>query len=227
MNSAIVVAAGIGKRFGGDKPKQFLELSGKPVILHTLERFESCRQIEEIILVLPADVIENFRPVIEKYELKKISRIIAGGETRAASVLNGLSAVNPQAQIVAVHDGARPLVSSEEIAQVVRKARETGAACLVAAVSDTIKEISGDKILRTIDRHKLRRALTPQCFRLEILKKAFENAGNVGESATDECYLVERLGVEISVVEGSARNIKITVPEDLLLAETLLKEFNN
>ncbi|HEY0047991.1 MAG TPA: 2-C-methyl-D-erythritol 4-phosphate cytidylyltransferase [Pyrinomonadaceae bacterium] len=224
MNTAIIVAAGSGKRFGGKTPKQFLEVLGKPLIIHTIQRFEACREIDEIILVLASTETAKFLQIAGKYNLKKISKVVAGGSARAESVRKGLSAIRAAtAEIVAVHDGARPLVSIEEIAQTVKKARETGAACLVSAVTDTIKEIKDGKIIRTIDRSTLRRALTPQCFRYEILHRAFENA-DLSAAATDECFLVEKLGQEIAVVEGSARNIKITHAEDLTLAESLLKQ---
>lgn len=224
MNTAIIVAAGSGKRFGGKTPKQFLEVLGKPLIIHTIQRFEACREIDEIILVLASTETAKFLQIAGKYNLKKLSKVVAGGSTRAESVRKGLSAIRAAtAEIIAVHDGARPLVSIEEIAQTVKKARETGAACLVSAVTDTIKEIKDGKIIRTIDRSTLRRALTPQCFRYEILQRAFENA-DLSAAATDECFLVEKLGQEIAVVEGSARNIKITHAEDLTLAESLLKQ---
>lgn len=226
MNSAIIVAAGSGLRLGAEKPKQFLEIAGKPILIHTLLKFENCAAVDEIILVLPAVEIENFQNLAGKYNFKKLAKTVAGGRTRVESVLNGLNAANAETtEIVAVHDGARPLVSSEEISQTIEKASETGAACLVAPVTDTIKEVSAEgEIIGTIDRNCLRRALTPQCFRLEILQKAFAQA-DLSEAATDECFLVEKLGYEITAVEGSARNIKITHPEDLILAENLLKQF--
>lgn len=225
MNTAIIVAAGEGKRFGGEVPKQFLEILGKPLIVHTIERFEDCPEIDEIILVLSAAQTRNFSDITEKYDLKKLKKIIAGGATRAESVWNGLMSVNAEtAEIIAVHDGARPLVTCTEITAAVEKARETGAACLVAPVTETIKEISGDKILRTIERGNLRRALTPQCFDYEILRRAFEKSA-VSSAATDESFLVEKSGVPVSIVEGSAKNIKITHPEDFAIAEILLKEF--
>ncbi len=225
MNTVIVVAAGSGTRFGAEKPKQFLEILGKPLIIHTLERFESCPSIDEIILVLPFEEIENFQKTVEKYNLKKLAKTIAGGQTRAESVLNGLNSIDSkQTEIVAVHDGARPLVSSEEISQTIEQARETGAACLVADVTDTIKKVRDGKIVGTINRKQLRRALTPQAFHYEILKRAFET-DNLSESVTDECFLVEKLGYEISVVEGSAQNIKITTQKDFALAEILLQQF--
>lgn len=225
MNSAIVAAAGSGTRFGGERPKQFLEILGKPVIVHTLERFEACSDIDEIILVLNAAEIADFQNSIRKFNLQKVVKVVAGGQSRVASVRNGLKEIAPDsAEIVAVHDGARPLVTSEEITKTIRKARETGAACLVAAVTDTIKEISGSKIVKTVNREKLRRALTPQCFRYAILKRAFEENRRL-DAATDESFLVEQIGVEVAIVEGAAQNIKITHAEDLILAENLLRSF--
>jgi 2-C-methyl-D-erythritol 4-phosphate cytidylyltransferase len=229
MTVAIIVAAGVGKRFGADKPKQFLELAGKPVVVRALQPFEDCEAVNEIVLVLAENEIENFQKNVgAKYVFKKIKSIVAGGETRAASVRNGLNAVSHDAEIVAVHDGARPLVSAEEIARTIEKAQETGAAILVAPATDTIKEISANgTILQTIERSRLRRALTPQCFKNEILRRAFEQFSDFNETATDESSLVEKSGVAVSVVEGSPRNIKITVPQDLVLAEALLKTIEN
>ena len=224
MNTAIIVAAGSGTRFGAGKLKQFLEIFGQPLIIYTLQKFESCPEIDEIILVLPAGEIENFRQIAPEYNLKKLTKIVAGGNTRAASVLNGLGAVDEKsAEIIAVHDGARPLIAVGEITKTVEKARETGAACLVAVVTDTIKEVAGGKIVRTIDRSKLRRALTPQCFRYEILKRAFAR-NETNEIVTDESFLAEKLGIEVSIVEGSPRNIKITTPEDIPIVENFFKQ---
>src|ERR1044072_6276147 len=135
MNSAIIAAGGSGTRFGAETPKQFVEICGKPLIEHTLERFENCPLVDEIILVLPSGEIEDFP------KISKISKIIMGGKTRAESVFIGLSVVDSEAEIVAVHDGARPLVAIEEISKTIEKARKTGAACLVSSVSDTIKEV--------------------------------------------------------------------------------------
>lgn len=226
MNFAIIVAAGSGTRFGAEMPKQFLEIGGKPIVVHTLERFENCAAVDRIILVLPADEIENFRRTAANYNLKKLVKIVAGGKTRAESVLSGLNAVDADsAEIIAVHDGARPLVTSEEISATIEKAKQFGAACLVATVTDTIKQVANGKIVGTIDRSRLRRALTPQVFRFEILSEAF--AQNDLSAATDECSLVEKLGYEIAFVEGNARNIKITHREDLRVAELFLAESAN
>jgi 2-C-methyl-D-erythritol 4-phosphate cytidylyltransferase len=222
MNVAIIVAAGSGTRFGGDVPKQFLDLGGKPLLIHTLERFENCPAVDRIVLVLPPAETGNFSA--EKYHLTKVERLVAGGRTRAESVYNGLLASAP-AEVVAVHDGARPFVSGAEISAVIERAAATGAACLVAPVTDTIKRVVGDRIVETIDRAQLRRALTPQCFRYELLVRAFENADLGAAAATDECYLVEKTGAPIATVEGSAKNVKITTREDLLWAEKVWRDF--
>lgn len=216
--TAIIVAAGSGSRFNSDIPKQYLEINGKPVIVHTLERFQAAQSVDAIVLVLAGDHVAGF----EASNISKLTKIVSGGATRAESALNGLTAVDDDSNIVAVHDGARPLVTVDEIERTIAKAEETGASCLVAAVTDTIKSIRGDEIAATLDRDKLRRALTPQAFRIEVLKKAFE-LGDLSDAVTDECYLVEKLGHPIAFVEGSSRNIKITHTEDLVLAEALLK----
>ncbi len=222
MNTVIIVAAGSGQRFAGSQPKQFVPVLGKPLIIHTLERFESCPAVDEIVLVLSEDGRREFETINLKFEISKLKSIVVGGATRTESVKNGLEAVNSASDIVAVHDGARPLVSVDEITRTIGKAKETGAACLVAEVTDTIKQIDGEHISHTIERENLRRALTPQAFRYNILCNAFEGV-ELDESVTDECYLVEKLGVKIAVVEGSARNIKITRAEDMVLAEAFLK----
>ncbi|MEO6050426.1 MAG: 2-C-methyl-D-erythritol 4-phosphate cytidylyltransferase [Pyrinomonadaceae bacterium] len=224
MNTAIIVAAGSGQRFAGPQPKQFVQLLGKPLIIHTLKRFESCTLIDEIVLVLSEDGKKEFEIINFKFQISKLKLVVTGGKTRAASVKNGLDAIAAADEdIIAVHDGARPLVSVDEIKRTVEKADETGAACLVAEVTDTIKKIDGENISGTIDRRKLRRALTPQAFRYDILRTAFDGI-DLNESITDECYLVEKLGVKIAFVEGSSRNIKVTRAKDILLAEMFLKD---
>jgi 2-C-methyl-D-erythritol 4-phosphate cytidylyltransferase len=216
--TAIILAAGTGSRFKSDTPKQFLDLAGKPVIEHTLERFQAARSIDQIILVLSDERAATFVQTVDK-----LRKVIVGGSTRAESTLNGLNAID-DSDIVAVHDGARPFVSVDEIDRVVARAREMGAACLVARVTDTIKTIRGDEISGTLDREKLRRALTPQVFRIEVLRKAFE-LSDLSDAVTDECFLVEKLGHPIAFVEGSAKNIKITNPEDLIAAEAIARSF--
>ena len=224
MNIAIIAAAGAGTRMASDRPKQFLLLAGTPVIVHTLKAFEQCDSIHEVIVVLPAEQSAGFLSMAGKYGLRKLARVVPGGATRAESVKRGLMSVRAAtAEIVAVHDGVRPFVTVDEIDRTIGAARENGAAILVAPVTDTIKEVRNHAVMKTLDRTGLRRALTPQCFRYELLKQAYQAADVNDPSLTDESALVEQLGQRVSIVEGSARNIKITTAEDLELAEALLK----
>lgn len=223
MNTAIIVAAGSGQRFGSAQLKQFFPILGKPLIIHTLEQFEACPDVDEIVLVVSEAGRDEFERIEQRSDIRKLKVIVIGGTTRAESVRNGLDAVDAAANVVAVHDGARPLVTVDEISRTITKANETGAACLVGEVIDTIKQVGNDIIIRTIERSQLRRALTPQAFKYEILRKTFDGA-DLSENVTDECYLVEKMGVDIAIVEGSGRNIKVTRPEDVVLAEAFLKE---
>ena len=224
MNIAIIAAAGAGTRMASDRPKQFLQLAGTPVIIHTLKVFEQCESINEVILVLPAAESAGFLSLAAKFGLRKMARVVPGGVTRADSVKRGLMAIRAAtAEIVAVHDGVRPFVTAEEIDAVVAAAQTDGAAILVAPVTDTIKQVSDRRIVQTLDRGELRRALTPQCFRYELLRDAYQQADVNDPSLTDESALVEQLGHAVSIVEGSARNIKITTLEDLAIAEAILK----
>jgi len=217
--TAIIVAAGSGSRFNSDTPKQFLEIAGKPIIEYAIRRFVDAPSISEIVLVLGSDRIDGF----DRSRFAKVTTVVAGGPTRAESVAKGIAATSDDTELIAVHDGARPLVSVDEIERTIAVAKKTGAACLVTPVTDTIKSIRDNEIVATLDRTKLRRALTPQVFRRDLLLKAFEGV-SFDDSITDECYLVEKLGHPITIVEGSPRNIKITHQEDLALAEALLKE---
>ena len=223
MNIAIIAAAGAGTRMASDRPKQFLLLAGTPVIIHTLKVFEQCESINEVIVVLPAAESAGFLSLAGKHGLRKVARVVPGGVTRADSVKRGLLSIRAAtAEIVAVHDGVRPFVTTDEIEGVVAAARVDGAAILVAPVTDTIKRIRDQRVVQTLDRGELRRALTPQCFRYELLRDAFVNADVNDPSVTDESVLLEKLGHPISVIEGSERNIKITTSADLAIAEAML-----
>jgi len=223
MNIAIIAAAGAGSRIASDRPKQFLLLAGKPVIFHTLQVFEECDSIEEVLVVLPAAESAGFLSLAGKYRIRKLARVVPGGATRADSVKRGLMSIrSATAEIVAVHDGVRPFVTAEEINRTVAAAKSDGAAILVAPVTDTIKQVSERQVLKTFDRSLLRRALTPQCFRYELLCDAYRQADVNDPSLTDESALVEKIGKPVSIVEGSARNIKITTVEDLAIAEAIL-----
>ena len=223
MNIAIIAAAGSGTRMASDRPKQFLLLAGTPVIIHTLKVFEQCESIHEVIVVLPAAESAGFLSLAVKFGLRKVSRVVSGGVTRADSVKRGLASIRAAtAEIVAVHDGVRPFVTTDEIDATVAAAQADGAAILVAPVTDTIKQVSTGRVEMTLDRSCLRRALTPQCFRYELLRDAYQQADVNDPSLTDESALVEQLGRPVSIVEGSARNIKITTAEDLAIAEAIL-----
>jgi len=223
MNIAIIAAAGAGSRMASDRPKQFLQLAGTPVIIHTLKVFEQCESINEVILVLPAAESAGFLSLAAKFGLRKVGRVVPGGVTRADSVKRGLMAIRAAtAEIVAVHDGVRPFVTAEEIDAVVAAARTDGAAILVAPVTDTVKQVHDGRIERTLDRGGLRRALTPQCFRYDVLWQAYQAADVTDPSVTDESVLVEKLGIPVSIIEGSPRNIKVTTAEDLVIAEAIL-----
>jgi 2-C-methyl-D-erythritol 4-phosphate cytidylyltransferase len=225
MNIAIIAAAGTGSRMASNRPKQFLQLAGTPIIFQTLNPFELCDSIHEVIVVLPAEESAEFLAQAAKRGLRKLARVVPGGATRAESVKRGLQAIRAAtAEIVAVHDGVRPFVTVEEIEQTIAAAQRDGAAILAAPATDTIKLIEGTSVVKTLERSKLRRALTPQCFRYDLLRRAYDQADVSDLSLTDESVLVERLGHPVTIVEGSARNIKITTPRDLLLAEALLHE---
>ena len=223
MNVAIIAAAGVGRRMAGKRPKQFLELAGVPIIFHALRAFENCDVIHQIVVALAADEADAFTSQAKEYGINKLTAVVKGGETRAASVLAGLRAVDPATEVVAVHDSVRPFVTADEIVRTVEAAKLEGAAILVAAPVDTIKEVKDNVVSRTLDRSTIRYALTPQCFKYELLRRAYETVDVSDASLTDEASVVERMGAKIVTVEGSPRNIKITTPEDILIAEAMIR----
>lgn len=228
MNLAIIPAAGSGSRFGGAIPKQFLVVAGAPILIHTMRRFDSSADVDGIIVALPASEIDSMKHEVEAARLSKPVRLVPGGSERSDSILNALEAARDwEPEIVAVHDAVRPFVTSAQISAVIARAREVGAAILALPSTDTIKEVESGMIVRTIDRRRIYRAQTPQAFRFDLLWRANtaareENIPSV--LTTDDAFLVERLGVAIAIVEGSAHNLKITTPEDLLLAESLFEQ---
>ena len=225
MHFAIIVAAGQGTRMGGDA-KQFRALAGVPVVVHTLRRFEECTTVNACVVVVPATEADNFLSIAEQYQLRKVTQTVAGGATRTESVARGLDAIQTAAaDIIAVHDGVRPFVTAAEIDRTVQAAETSGAAILVAPVVDTITEVRDGRVAHTLPRETLRRALTPQCFRYELLRRACDHARAHKLDATDCSALVAQLGVAATVVEGDPRNIKLTRPADFALAEILAREF--
>ncbi len=215
--SAIIVAAGAGKRFG--EMKQFAYLRAKPVLEWTLERFQAHPEVGAIVLVLPDE--QDLKHYRMRYD--KIVDLVRGGEKRQDSVWQGFRLLTAAApEVVLVHDGARPLVPADLISRVIAAAQAGGAAVPVLAVEDTIKEVHEGRIARTVDRSLLFRAQTPQGFRYDILKKAMDAARKDRFSGTDEASLVERIGLQVTAVPGDPRNIKITTPLDIPIAEALL-----
>ena len=228
MNVAIIVAAGRGTRMNDPAGllKQFRLLAGVPLLIHTLRRFEQAASVNSIIVVVPAESRTEFLQLMERFNIAKLSRVVAGGKTRLLSVQRGLAEVDSvTTSIVLVHDGARPFVSPTEIDACVRAAEETGSAILAVPVTDTIKEVQGEIIIRTHTRAALRHALTPQCFRYTLLREAYAAAARDRvNDATDDSQLVERLGYPVRVLDADPRNIKLTRPEDWAIAERMLEE---
>jgi 2-C-methyl-D-erythritol 4-phosphate cytidylyltransferase len=226
LNIAVIPAAGIGSRMHADRAKQMLELAGVPLLVHTLRRFEECDAIHQVILVLQPSMTSEVLGLISRHNLKKIARVVGGGAERQDSVYRGLQVINSEvAGIVAVHDAARPFVRPDEIKTVIERAESTGAAVMALAATDTIKQVNRGRVQRTLDRKRIYHAQTPQAFRYEIIKAAYDRAYTEGYSATDDSQLVELAGHRVSVVEGSPVNIKITRPFDLRIAEAINEEY--
>jgi 2-C-methyl-D-erythritol 4-phosphate cytidylyltransferase len=224
--AAIIPSAGMGLRMGSMK-KNYMQLAGKPVLAHTLAAFEASPFIDTVIVVAaPEDVRFCTDEIIKPFGIKKVGDVIPGGEERQDSVANALKVLKDgPAKLIVVHDGARPLVTSGTIEDTLKAAAAAGAAIAAVKPKDTIKEAGADgSVMRTVPRETLRLVQTPQAFLASLLFQAFDKAAKEGYTATDESSLVERLGVRVRIVEGSYENIKITTPEDLLLAEGILKK---
>lgn len=223
MNIAIIPAGGVGSRMGLDMPKQYYELMGVPILVHTLRAFESTPEIDGVIVVVPEDHLVATQALVDQYGLGKVQQVVTGGVLRQDSVARGLAAVPDETEFVAVHDGARPLVAPELIGRCLQVARKQGAAMAAIAVKDTLKDVDpGGMIRATVDRSSLWQAQTPQVMRPAVLRRALAAVGPdfVG---TDEAAFLEAIGEKMVVVEGSERNIKITRPEDLQIAKALLQ----
>jgi 2-C-methyl-D-erythritol 4-phosphate cytidylyltransferase len=225
--SAIVVAAGSGSRMKAGINKQYLYLSGKPVLAHTLLAFEKCQMIDEVILVISENDFEVCKTeVIKPNKLKKIKEVVAGGSSRQESMYHGLLKVNKKADIVITHDGARPLVHQNTLLKCVEKTLEYGATIVAVPVKETIKVVDDDlEVVHTPKRSELWSVQTPQTFSYEILLKAHEKAREEGFTGTDDSMLVERMDFPIKIVKGHYDNIKITTPEDLIIAESIIQIF--
>lgn len=221
---ALIPAAGMGRRMGASMNKQYLLLDGKPILAHTIELFQQADCIDEIVIVVPAEEIDYCRlHVVEKYGLEKVRQIVAGGAERQNSVLNGLRALDCHDEdLVIIHDGVRPFVPLAAVQRSIEMAQEYDGALLAVPVKDTVKVVKDAFVTSTPERSRLWLAQTPQTFRYRIIRAAHESAAAEGFSCTDDASLLERSGHKVHVVIGDYRNIKITTPEDLLLAEAFL-----
>ncbi len=225
FTSAVIVAAGAGKRMGEDINKQFFELNGVPVVVRTLEIFAKSSFINEIILVLSNNDILYFKNhILAGGTFNKLSSVVTGGRTRQISVFNGLQRVSPGTDVVLVHDGARPFVKDDVLKNCIFGAMELGGACAGIPVKDTIKKTDGKLIKETLDRSCLWAIQTPQAFKYHILMDAHKKARAEGFSGTDDSVLVERTGIRPGIVMGGYDNIKITTKEDLDLAQIILEK---
>ncbi len=220
----IIAAAGAGRRMKADRPKQFLALEGVPILVLTLRKFDASPLVDHIVIASPHDSVDEVRKMAVQAGLSSPVMAIEGGERRQDSVAIGLRNLEPDSDLVVVHDGVRPFVSLEDIAAVTTEAGRTGAAILAIPVTDTVKEVQRDEVKSTLRRERLVLVQTPQVFRTSILNEAFALARRDGYYGTDESSLVERMGHPVTVVRGSERNIKITRPSDLTLARFLLEE---
>ncbi len=219
----ILVAGGKGLRMGGDVPKQFLPVGGKPVLMHTIETFRRAFPEIHVVLVLPLSQQDYWKKLCEQYDFQTPVQIADGGETRFHSVLNGLNAIPKDAQgVVGVHDGVRPFASAEAIHRCYETAERCGAVVPVVPVVETLRQLMADGDSRTVQRDEYRLVQTPQVFRMETLRRAYEQPYR--SEFTDDASVVEAMGVKITLVEGNRENIKLTTPADMLMAEALLKE---
>ncbi len=214
---------------GGETPKQFLELDGAPILLHTLRRLASCDSISEIILATRADEVQRMEELCRHEKFRQSVHVVKGGSTRQESVAAALEHVRDDVELVAVHDAVRPFVTREQVSRVIEEARKCGAAILGIPAMDTVKEVKRSSlpqdvalIIGTIPRERIVLAQTPQVFHTKLLKEAFARAAADGVNASDEAGLVERLGHDVHVVHGTERNIKITKPSDMELARFYL-----
>jgi 2-C-methyl-D-erythritol 4-phosphate cytidylyltransferase len=224
-SAAVIVAAGAGKRMGTDIRKQYLALAGEPILMHTLRAFDACAAITGITLVAPSEELDWVSDrILTPLGLDTPVTLCAGGRERQDSVRLGLDTLDPGHRLVAIHDGVRPLIRSVEIENCLRAAAQFGAALLAVPVADTLK-LAGEglRVRKTLSREGVWQAQTPQAFDLELIRRAHREANANGLQGTDDAALVERLGLPVHLVAGSRRNIKVTTPEDLALAESLMR----
>ena len=218
---AVIVAAGSASRMGGID-KVMAPIGGEPMIVRTVRTFQQCDAIREIVIVTRQDLIVPIMDLCHDFD--KVQMVIVGGASRPESVAAGLSALSDKVKLVAVQDGARPLITWQVIDRTVRAANSYGAAAPAIPVKDTIKVVSGGVVKETPERSGLQAVQTPQVFDIDLLRGALLQAAQDGAEITDDCSAVERLGMSVKIVEGDERNIKVTTPLDLKIAELFLEE---
>lgn len=224
MNSAIIVAAGRGTRMGPDIDKLFLPVAGVPVVVHTWRRFDASPHIDELVLVVRSGLEGAFEELAERHGLRKPHRFVAGGAERQDSVGNGLAALSKDTEWVAIQDGARPCTPAEVIARCLEAAHRTGAAVAAQRVTDTLKESDGSRtIARHLDRSRLWAVQTPQCFRLEVIRRALAEVRRSERHITDDTAACELIGQAVELVECPEHNPKVTTPSDLPWIQWLLQ----
>jgi 2-C-methyl-D-erythritol 4-phosphate cytidylyltransferase len=225
MVTAIIVAAGSGTRLGGEVPKQYLDLCGKPLFCHSLHVFDSAPWVDRLVLVVPpGDMDTPVRAILREHPVRKPLELAPGGASRQGSVFNGLLSCDPRTGIVFIHDAARPFITPAETLRCVEAARVHGAAVLAHPASDTIKKADDSAmVVSTLDRSTLWQIGTPQAFSFPLILSAHKKALSEGFSGTDDAALVERLGHPVLLVSGSRWNFKITGPEDLMVARAVME----
>ena len=219
--TALIAAAGSGSRMKSDIPKQFLKVDNLPILIKTLDKFEKNIYVDDIIIVTRECDIQNVINLTKEYSITKLKAVVAGGDTRQASIINGLD--NVTCDIVLIHDGARPFVTDSQITEIIKAVDNSKAAALGIPVTDTIKKADGNTITDTIDRSDLYSIQTPQGFDTELIKSAHKRALELGLTVTDDCSVVEAMNCPIKIVQGSPTNIKITTPDDLIIAGGITK----
>ncbi|WP_394239308.1 2-C-methyl-D-erythritol 4-phosphate cytidylyltransferase [Niallia oryzisoli] len=219
----IIPAAGQGKRMGAGKNKLLLELEGVPVFIYTLKVFEGDENCAGVILAVNEQDEKEFHSLLTKYGITKVICFVPGGPERQHSIYNGVKTLQGNG-IVLVHDGARPFIDCNQIHSLVSSAELHGAAVLAVPVKDTVKKVKDDKVIETVERSSLWAIQTPQAFRMSLLRQAYEWAEEEGFLGTDDASLVERIGHDVMIVEGNYDNIKLTTPEDLFFAETIIRK---
>lgn len=224
MISAVIVAAGKGTRMGANVDKLWLTVAGRPVIAHSWQRFNEAPAIDEIIVVVRDGMAADFADLAAQYAFAKPFRIVIGGAERQDSVWNGLAALSPATEIVAIQDAARPCTSVQLIDATIAAARQTGAAVAAQPVADTLKETDdGQTIARTVDRSRLWSVQTPQTFRVEVIRRAIAAARAQNLKLTDDTAACELIGQPVQLVKSASPNPKVTVPADLPFIESLLR----